>query len=171
MRERSGMTPEQIPPHRIASLIVDTETSGWTRLTKPGFLVEFSYPDPTPDGQAVIRDEQSFREYARVHLSSPDRRELYLEVVRFHDLAPEDEYRQHKPYLELRFGADAISSLTATRVREWPAAAYSFGWTEQGQPVERSVLLVEVEGETYRIIFDPRSELNARVIATLIRAP
>jgi hypothetical protein len=32
------------------------------------------------------------------------------------------------------------------------------------------VLLVQVAGETYRIIFDPRSELNARVIATLTKA-
>ena len=47
-------------------------------------------------------------------------------------------------------------------MREWPAAAYRFGWTEQGQSMERSVLLVQVEGETDRIIFDPRSELNAR---------
>ena len=87
------MTPEQLAPHRLASRIVEPETSGWTRLAKPGFLFEFSYPDPTPDGQAVVRDEQPFREYARVHLSSPDRRELYLEVVRFDDITPEDEYR------------------------------------------------------------------------------
>ena len=57
---------------------------------RPEFLLAFSYPDPTPDGQAVIRDEQSFRDYARVHLSSRDRRELYLEIVRFHDLTPQD---------------------------------------------------------------------------------
>jgi len=30
------------------------------------------------------------------------------------------------------------------------------------------VLLGRVAGETYRIIFDARSELNARVIATII---
>jgi hypothetical protein len=164
------MTPERLPPYRLVSFTVESETSGWTRFTQAGFLLEFSYPDPTPDGQTVVRDEQSFRGYKRVHLSSPDRREFYLEVVRFHDLVPQDEYRQHKLYLEQRFGADSISSLTDTRLRDWPASAYSFGWTEEGRSVERSVLLVQVAGETYRIIFDPRSELNARVIATLTKA-
>jgi hypothetical protein len=90
-------------------LTVESEASGWTRFTRPGFLLAFSYPDLTPDGQAVVRDEQSFRGYARVHLSSRDRRELYLEVVRFHDLTAQDEYRQHKPYLEERFGVDSVS--------------------------------------------------------------
>ena len=147
---------------------MESEVSGWRRFARPGFLLEFSYPDPTPNVQAVDRDEQSFRGYARVHLSSRDRRELYLEVVRFHDLAPEDEYLRHKPHLAQRFGADSISSLTDTSLQDRPAYTYSFGWTEEGGSVERSVLLVLVAGETYRIIFDARSELNARVIATII---
>jgi hypothetical protein len=46
----------------------------------------------------------------------------------------------------------------------------SFGWTEEGRPVERSVLLVLVAGETYASSFDPRSELNPRVIATFTPA-
>lgn len=149
---------------------MESEASHWTRFSQPGFRLAFSYPDPTPEGQPVVRDEQPFRGYSRVHLSSRDRRELYLEVVRFHDLAPQDEYQEHKPYLEHRFGDDSISSLTDTRLRDWPAFAYSFGWSEEGESVERSVLLVQVAGETYRIIFDPRSELNSRVIATFTTA-
>ena len=137
---------------------------------RPEFLLAFSYPDPTPDGQAVIRDEQSFRDYARVHLSSRDRRELYLEIVRFHDLTPQDEYRRHKLYLEQRFGVGSIGPLTDTSFRDWSACTYGFGWTAEGESVERSALLIQVAGETYRIIFDPRSELNARVIATITTA-
>ena len=164
------MTPEPLPGYRLASFTVKSEVSRWKRFARSGFLIEFSYPDPTPNGQAVDRDEKSFRGYERVHLSSSDRRELYLEAVRFHDLTPEDEYLRHKPYLEQRFGADSISSLTGASLQDWPAFAYSFGWTEEGRPVERSVLLLFVAGETYRIIFDPRSELNARVIATFTTA-
>jgi hypothetical protein len=149
---------------------VECELSRWQRFARPGFVIGFSYPDPTPDGQAVNRDEKSFRGYERVHLSSRDRRELYLEVVRFHDLTPEDEYLRHKHYLAQRFGADSINSLTGASLQDWPAYRYRFGWTEEGRPVERSVLLLVVAGETYRIIFDPRSELNARVIATFTTA-
>jgi hypothetical protein len=127
---------------------------------------------PRPDAGRSRRrpDEKSFRGYERIHLSSRDRRELYLEVVRFHDLTPEDEYVRHKPYLAQRFGAGSISSLTGASLQDWPAYRCRFGWTEEARPVERSVLLLVVAGETYRIIFDPRSELNARVIATLTTA-
>jgi hypothetical protein len=148
---------------------VESEVSGWRRFDRPGFLLEFSYPDPTPNGQAVDRDDKSFLGYARVHLSSPDRRELYLEVVRFHDVTPRDEYRLHRRHLVQRFGADSIRLLTETSVGDWPARSYGFGWVEEGRSVERSVLLIQLGGETYRIIFDPSSELNARVIATLTK--
>ena len=130
-------------------------------------MVEFSYPDPTPQGQPVARNEESFRGYARVHLSSTDRQELYLEVVLFHDLEPQEEYLQHRPYLERRFGPDSVTALTETNLRERQAWVYAFRWDEEGRPGERSVLLLRVAGNTYRIIYDPRSELNARVIATL----
>jgi hypothetical protein len=73
-------------------------------------------------------------------------------------------------YLERRFGAGSISSLTKTNFRDWPASTYSFGWSEEGEAVEPSVLLLAVGGETYRIISDPRSALNARAIATITAA-
>jgi len=135
----------------------------WERFTRPGFAVAFSYPALTPQGQVVERDEEPFRNYARVHLSSPDRHELYVEVVRFDDLAPRDEYLQHRPYLEQRFGPGSITALTETTLQERPAWAYAFHWDDG----ERSVLLLPVAGDTYRVIYNPRSELNAQIVATL----
>jgi hypothetical protein len=146
---------------------VEPAPSDWKRFARPGFLLEFGYPDPTPNGQAVERDEDPFRSYARVHLSSPDRSELYFEVVRFGARAPEDEYLEHRPHLEGRFGTDSVTALTETRLLGRPAWAYSFRWDEEGRPMERAVLMLQVAGETYRIIYDPRSPLNDRVIATL----
>ena len=81
--QRSRMTPEQLPGDKLPSFTVESEVSRWKRFARRGFLIGFSYPDPTPNGQAVDRDEKAFTGYARVHLSSRDRRELYLEVVRF----------------------------------------------------------------------------------------
>jgi hypothetical protein len=133
------------------------------RFARPGFAVELSYPAVTPGGQAVERDETPFREHERVHLSSPDRRELYIELVRFGDLTPQDEYRDHSSYLGKRFGAEAISDLTETSLRERPAWRYGFRWDEG----ERAVLLIQVGRDTYRIIYDPRSELNSQVLDTV----
>jgi hypothetical protein len=135
----------------------------WRRLTHPDFSLDFSYPEVTPQGHAVKRDDQPFMGYTRVHLSSPETRELYIEVVRFHDLAPENDYLTHRSYLEQRFGKGSVTGLTRTSLSGRPAWAYGFRWDEG----ERAVRLLEVSGETYRLLYEPRSELNHQVIATL----
>ena len=135
----------------------------WRQFTHPDFRVEFSYPEVTPNGQIALRSDEPFMGYARVHLSSPETRELYIEVVRFQDLAPEAEYLRHRPYLERRFGENSVTPLTQTSLAGRPAWAYGFRWDEG----ERAVRLLEVSGETYRVLYDPKSELNHEVIATL----
>lgn len=143
------------------------ERPGWQRLGRPGFSVDLNYPAVTPKGHAVERSEERAQDHRgdmeRVHLTSRDSRELYVEVARFRDLTPQDEYRNHGAHLSQRFGADSVTALTETSVRERPAWAYAFRWDEG----ERSVLLLQVGPDTYRIIYDPRSELNSEVIATL----
>jgi hypothetical protein len=96
-------------------------------------------------------------------VTSPGSDELYVELIRFRDLAPEDEYLSHRPFLEQRFGPGAVTELTETTLRGLPAWSYGFRW-EDG---ERSVLLLQVDDDTYRVIHDPRSPLNADVVATL----
>ena len=136
------------------------------RFERPGFGLEFSYPEVTPSGQTVERDDEPFREHARVHLSSPDRRELYFEVVRFDDVRPEDEYATHRPFLVERLGA-TIEPLTETSLLGHRAWAYAFSWHEEERAMERAVLLLESGAGSYRVIYDPRSELNGEVLATL----
>ena len=141
--------------------------AGWQRFTRPGFRVEFSYPAVTPQGHAAEQVEEQAVDHRgdieRVHISSREGGELYVEVVQFRDLVPQDEYLRHTPYLARRFGADAVTELTETSLRGRPAWAYAFRWDEG----ERSVLLLQVASDTYRVIYDPRSELNAEVLATL----
>ena len=141
--------------------------AGWERFTRPGFSVEFGYPAVTPQGHAAERVEEQAVDHRgdieRVHISSRDGGELYVEILRFRDLAPQDEYLEHRAYLERRFGADAVTELTETSLVGRPAWFYGFRWDEG----ERSVLSLEVASDTYRIIYDPRSELNAEVLATL----
>ncbi len=146
---------------------MELEHADWPRFTRPGFRLEFCYPAVTPQGHAVERTEEQAVDHCgdieRVHLTSRDCRELYVEVVRFRDLATQDEYLQHRQYLDQRFGAGSVSGLTETSLREWPAWAYAFRWDEG----ERSVLSFQVARDTYRIIYDPRSGLNTQVLATL----
>ena len=141
--------------------------SGWARFTQPGFDVTFEYPEVTPDGHDVVRTEERVEDhplagsFERVHLSSPGG-EVYLEVARFPGRTPEDEYRSHLPHLVHRFGEGAVTGLAETTAGDLTAWKYGFRWDEG----ERSVLLFQVAQDTYRVIHDPRSELNARIVGT-----
>ncbi len=126
--------------------------------------MQFSYPAVTPLGHDVTRNDEPFGDFPRVHLSSPESQELYVEVVRFTGLSPEDEYREHRRYLEQRFGADAVTALTETTLANQPAWTYAFRWPDG----ERAVFSLSVAGDTFRFIYDPRSELNAHVLATVV---
>ena len=99
-----------------------------------------------------------------MHLNSPDKHELYVEVVRFRDLSPQEEYERHRPHLEQRFGAGSLTPLKETTFGEDPAWTYGFRWEDS----ERSVLSLEVDGDTYRILWNPRSDLNSQVVATVV---
>jgi hypothetical protein len=141
--------------------------SDWQRFTNPRFRLEFSYPSPTPQGHEVERKEQRVDDHRgdmeRVHLSSPSSGELYFELARFAGITPQDEYANHRPYLEQRFGPGAVMELSETTLLNRPAWAYGIKSPE----TERAVLLLHLDGDSYRIIYDPRSALNDQVIATL----
>jgi hypothetical protein len=80
-----------------------------------------------------ITEEQHDSAY-RVHLTAREGGEIYLEFFRFPDLQPPDEYARHRPYLVGRFGPEAVSELTETSLRGWPAWSYAFrgtGWNER----------------------------------------
>jgi hypothetical protein len=141
--------------------------SDWLRFKRPDFGLAFSYPAVTPDGSPVERTEDARGDTERVHVRSSDRRELYIEIMRFRQLAPQGEYEQHRPYLEQRFGDGSVSALIQTTFGERPASRYDFGGPEGEGELERSVILLEGASDTYRIIYDPRSELNDRVLATI----
>ena len=141
----------------------------WKRFT--GFGVEFSYPLTTPQGQRAEEDEERVSDHRgemeRVHVHSADRQELYIEVARFRELTPQDEYANHKPYLERRFGAGSVTDLTQASLLNRTGWTYSFRWNERGRPMERAAILLQMGRDTWRIIRDPRSALNDHVLATL----
>jgi len=139
----------------------------WERYANARFAVEFSYPAVTPRGQAVERQEQRVvddrGEMERVHLRSPASGELYFELSCFRGITPQQEYANHRPSLEQRFGEGAVTELMETTLLDRPAWNYGIRWPE----AERAVLLLPLGDDTYRIIRDPRSNLNDEVLGTL----
>lgn len=142
---------------------MSTAPSEWQRFAHPLFRIEFSYPDPTPEGHAVERTEGDRGDMQRVHLRSLTSTELYFEATRFAGRTPHDEYSRHRPYLEQRFGQGAVDDLTETMLGGRPASRYAFHW-EAG---ERAVVSLGLAGETYRLIYDPSSPLNEEILSTV----
>jgi hypothetical protein len=141
----------------------------WERFTRPGWEVEFSYPTVTPEGHDVERAEEQANDHRgaieRVHLTSAGSGELYFEAARFRGETPEGEYLNHTAYLRRRFGDEAVTELSETTVAGRAGWAYGLR-TDEGEH-ERSLLLLPIGSDTYRFIYDPRSELNAKVLASL----
>ena len=136
---------------------------GWLEFSRPGFRLQFLHPEVTPRGRPVEITEEEHDGAHRVHLTAREGEEVYLELVRFPDLQPLDEYARHRAYLVGRFGPDAVSELAPSSLREWPAFTYTF----RGIGLERAVLSFQVGRDTYRIISDPRARLNDDIIATV----
>ena len=90
---------------------------------------------------------------------------MYFEVVYYPNLLAQEEYQQHKQYLEKRFelGDFTITGLNETRLGLHPAYEYAFKWGQK----ERAVILVQKDHAMYRIIYDPYSPLNLQVLSTI----
>ena len=134
----------------------------WLTLDDPRFEVRFRYPSVTPGGEPVGITENQQDEALRVLVRSASR-EAYVELIRYPPMPAEQEYQTHKPYLEERFGAGAVTPLTETEVASRPAHTYAFAWPEG----EREVLLLRTAAATYRVIFNSRSALNRQIINTI----
>jgi hypothetical protein len=136
---------------------------GWLEFSRPAFRLRFLYPAVTPRGRPVEITEEEHDGAHRVHLTAREGDEAYLELVRFPDLQPPEEYARHRAYLVGRFGPEAVTELTQSSLRGWPAFTYAF----RGTGLERAVLSLQVGRDTYRIISDPRVQLNDDIIATV----
>lgn len=137
-------------------------TTDWLQFADPRFEVRFRYPVVTPRGKPVGATESQPGGALRVHMRSANR-DVYFELTRYPPMSGEEEYRQHKHYLEERFGEGAVTDLTETRVASRSAQTYAFAWPEG----ERVVVLVPTATATYRVIYNPRGPLNAEILATL----
>ncbi len=136
----------------------------WHRFSDPDFGVTFSFPDSSPAGYEIKRKLWKTGEMNRIHLSSPESSELYFELTCYlKELDPErgrkmlvDENRQRFQ----NFNATPLEESSAAPV---PAQSFTFSWREAA----RHVLFFDFNKLTYRIIFDPQSQLNHQILSTV----
>jgi hypothetical protein len=135
----------------------------WPHFSYPEFALGFQYPQSTPHGHILEKEERREEGVIRVHFTSKDSRELYFEISKYNDLSPQAEYQRHKENLEARLEQFVVSELREIRWMSQPAYEYSLKWPRG----TRTVTLIEADGATYRILYDPSSPLNIQVLSTL----
>ena len=136
----------------------------WHLFADSRFELHLRYPTITPQGYAVEKTEYQREDAARVHWTSQDSDEVYFEVVKFLGLSPQGEYQRHEADLVQRFKGLMLSPLQSTSLDGLPAFTYTFAWPHR----ERTVVLVEMDGATYRILYNPRSSLNTQILETVV---
>lgn len=137
--------------------------NNWQIFSNPEFKLQFKYPGPTPKGFAVEKVGNQCDDALRVHISSKESSELYLEIIKFQNLEPKEEYERHKAYLIQNLEGLTITKLQRSQIGPYSAQSYNFTLPAR----ERKVFLLQKGEVTYHIIFDPLSELNHQVITTI----
>ncbi len=135
----------------------------WQQFKDARFALQFKYPEVTLHGLVINKAENQQKNSVRVHFASQDSAELYFEVTKYEGLSAKEEYQRHSAVLTAIFDDVVITVLKEIRTASRRAHEYSFEWTEG----IRSVILVEIAGTTYRILYDPRSPLNLQILSTL----
>ncbi|HEY5786714.1 MAG TPA: hypothetical protein VIT65_18260 [Microlunatus sp.] len=128
----------------------------WRRVEIPDLGLAFGYPCRTPGGQVVWLDD------VRLHACSEDGVEAYFELSRHLDTTAVARYEEERDFLLARYEA-AVTPLTAGTFHEMPAHDFSAAFGDTA----RTFVLVERGRWLYRVVYDPRSQLNLAVLETI----
>lgn len=135
----------------------------WLHFSDPRFALGFQYPEITHQGHFVERTESEEKDIVRVHFRSKDSREVYFEITKYQNLSAQLEYQRDKENLEKLPEGFVVAALREIRWMSQPTYEYSIKWSQ----VARVARLIEDESTTYRILYDPYSPLNVRILSTL----
>lgn len=132
------------------------------------------YPTTTASGERVEIDESSRDGMKRIWVHSPDRLEVYLEIVTYPERLDHAELyaSQRRFHLSAEGRADAwIDDLQRTELRSLPASRYALGWSESVRAMTRECCFADLPDGTFRLIFDPRSPTNHAIVEYIELAP
>jgi len=126
-------------------------------------------PTTTPSGQPVeiLKDQRTAAH--RIHAQSPDASELYFEIVSAPGLINHEEaVAQQKAFLSSQSSDAAITATKQSVVRSFGATEFDFEGTLEGRWKVRHFIFLDSAIRTYRIIYDPRSEVNEQILDSLV---
>jgi hypothetical protein len=125
-------------------------------------------PEVAPSGQPVEILKFEREGIRRVHARSPDESEVYFEVTSYPMRVDHDEAAaEQRSFLAMRCADATMTSTSKTLLRSAPATEFRFEGTLQGRYKVRRFAFVDSRTRTYRIVYDPRSDVNERILESL----
>lgn len=138
------------------------------RIPDPGLGYSIRVPERTPSGHPVEILTLDREGIHRVHARSPDESEVYFEVTSYPTLVDHDQAAvDQKSFLSTRSADARMTSSSRTLVHFLPATEFRFEGTLQGRYKVRRFVFVDSQIRTYRIVYDPRSGVNERILESL----
>jgi hypothetical protein len=126
-------------------------------------------PNTTPKGQPVEILMDQHEGTHRVHAQSPDSSDLYFEIVSAPRLINHEEaVAQQKAFLSSQSSDAAITAAKHSLVGNFDATEFGFEGTLGGRWKVRHFIFLDSAVRTYRIIYDPRSQVNEQILDSLV---
>lgn len=133
-----------------------------------GFEYAVEIPTATADGEEVTIQSEERSGMHILHAESPDRSELYFEVTAYPGILDRDTLvKEQQDFLRERSEDGNLTEITRETLAHQEATTFDFRGTLQGRWKERRFLFLDGASRTYRVVYDPTSPLNVRLLSSL----
>ena len=125
---------------------------------------QFQIPEVTEQAQTGEITRDTHQGMVKVHAHTPDLFELYFEVVSYPErLDHQALIEKQKPFIERKFTNVSFSEVGTGIFKKLPTAEFTFECEEK----TRRFIYLEDTSRSYRVIFNPLSNLNLDVLNSL----
>ncbi len=132
-------------------------------FSRPDFAAKLAYPDPTPAGMEIRITEDSRPHIHRFHFTSPGSGEVYFEIGRFPDVEPEAARGDFLSEVQSRIEGLVVGAPEQVQLAASPAERIEIRWPGK----RRWVHFFNLDRDTWRVILDPDSPINLRILESV----
>ena len=131
-----------------------------------------SLPKTTPNGQTVTIQSGERDEVHVMHIESPDQSDLYFEITTYPTLLDHNTLaEEQQAFLRGHCADGRLSDVRHGKLAGHTGTTFDFGGTLGSHWKDRRFLFIDGPRRTYRIVYDPTSDLNEWVLRSLKFGP
>jgi hypothetical protein len=135
----------------------------WITFSSQELSIGLRYPNPTPQGHRVNIHERTGISSYRVHFVSDGSDEVYFEIGRYLHLPTSQAMAEFQQDVLERIDQVEIGEVIELSMGNLLGYQFSIRWPGK----ERIIQFVEIEPVLYRIIHDPASPINKKILESV----